>query len=177
MRSAEIAKYVDAYKDPCYRMGPERHAAMSRALIGLSGSLLDVGCGRGELLELARAHGFAPVKGTEVVPELVGGDVMYGEAHALPFADASFDVVCCVDVLEHLTPADTVPVLKELRRVARQTLLLAAADYPAPWNGIELHVNLRPYSEWASLISEHVGPAGDGRETGTSMLWTVHIGN
>jgi ubiquinone/menaquinone biosynthesis C-methylase UbiE len=176
MRSAEIAKYIEAYRDPYYRMGVERQEAMARALVGLSGSFLDVGCGRGEFLEMARRHGLAPVRGTEVVPYLTGGDVVYAEAHALPFADGEFDIVSCVDVLEHLTPDDTVPVLQELRRVARRTLLLAAADYSSIWNGVELHVNARPYHEWESLIRTHVGEPGRGRQTGTSLLWTVHVG-
>ncbi len=43
----------------------------------------------------------------------------------LPFPDASFDVVLCLDVLEHLAPADRETLQRELGRVARRFVLLA----------------------------------------------------
>jgi SAM-dependent methyltransferase len=44
----------------------------------------------------------------------------------LPFADGSFEVVLCQDVLEHLPPADRNTLQDELARVARRFVLLAA---------------------------------------------------
>lgn len=48
-----------------------------------------------------------------------------GDARALPFADASFDAVVCLDVLEHIPPGDRPKVLGELRRVCAGRLLVA----------------------------------------------------
>jgi hypothetical protein len=45
---------------------------------------------------------------------------------ALPFADASFDVVVCQDVLEHVPTEARAGLLGELMRVARRFVLLAA---------------------------------------------------
>jgi hypothetical protein len=45
---------------------------------------------------------------------------------ALPFADASFDLVSSVDVLEHVQPAARPALVAELTRVARHAVLLAA---------------------------------------------------
>lgn len=176
-RSTEIAKYAVAYKDPVYRMGPERTRAVHSVLRNLlrRGSLLDVGTGRGELLDMALEAGFWPVQGTEVVPELISARVGYAEAHALPFPGDAFDVVCCLDVLEHLTPADTVPALSELRRIARQTVVVSAADYSAVWEGVELHVNRRPYGEWRELVRAYVGEYDAEIDTQTSRLWIVHV--
>ncbi|MBP7842553.1 class I SAM-dependent methyltransferase [Candidatus Woesebacteria bacterium] len=37
----------------------------------------------------------------------------------LPFADATFDTVCLLEVLEHIRPSQTISVLKELYRVTK----------------------------------------------------------
>jgi len=43
---------------------------------------------------------------------------------ALPFADAAFDVVLALDLLEHIAPQDRARALSELRRVAARTLIV-----------------------------------------------------
>jgi SAM-dependent methyltransferase len=45
---------------------------------------------------------------------------------ALPFAGASFDLVCSVDVLEHVPPPARETVLAQARRVARRAVVVAA---------------------------------------------------
>jgi hypothetical protein len=45
---------------------------------------------------------------------------------ALPFAGGSFDLVCSVDVLEHVPPAARARVLGETRRVSRRAAVVAA---------------------------------------------------
>src|SRR5260370_25872204 len=52
----------------------------------------------------------------------------YGTAEAIPFADATFDLVTAFDVLEHLD--DDVPALREMARVARPAGLIAVT-WPA----------------------------------------------
>jgi ubiquinone/menaquinone biosynthesis C-methylase UbiE len=156
-RAAEIAKYSVAYGHAEYKMGRARYEAAMRDLAGLTGSLLDVGCGRGEVLRLAQDMGLSPVNGTEVVPALMGPGIVYAEAHDLPFPDRSYDHVTCFDVLEHLTPDDTVPALRELERVARRTVTVTVADYPHVFRGVDLHVNRRPYREWQALLEQLFG--------------------
>jgi len=92
---------------------------------GPLGSVLDVGCGR---------HGLACVR-----PEqpFVGLDVLFTGAPAptmvayesepgpLPFADAAFDTVICLDALEHVPPAERAGFVAELGRVTAGRLLLA----------------------------------------------------
>ena len=48
-----------------------------------------------------------------------------GDARALPFQNGSFDAVVCLDVIEHIPPADRARVLGELRRVCAGRLLVA----------------------------------------------------
>ncbi|GHH96120.1 bifunctional 2-polyprenyl-6-hydroxyphenol methylase/3-demethylubiquinol 3-O-methyltransferase UbiG [Streptomyces capillispiralis] len=75
--------------------------------------VLDVGCGGGYTCEFLHQRG-ARVSGLDPSPRLVeaaarhakdtGKDIDYtvGKSESLPYPDASFDVVTCVDVLEHV---------------------------------------------------------------------------
>ena len=54
------------------------------------------------------------------------------------------------------------------------TIIIAAADYPTWWGGVNLHPSARPYPEWHRLFSETfsgtvrlIGP------TSTSEMWSV----
>lgn len=156
-RKAEYKKYADAYKG-VYGMGKARRLAAFAVIdsIEQTGNFLDVGCGRGEVLGYAKFKGFDPVCGVEVVEDLLSEideiKVVYGESHSLPFEDNTFDVVTCFDMIEHVLPQDTVLSLNELDRVSRHSVILSAANYPSWCNGIDLHINKRPYSEWDELI-------------------------
>jgi ubiquinone/menaquinone biosynthesis C-methylase UbiE len=87
------------------------------------GTLLDVGCGQGQFL--ARAARRFDAHGVDISPERVqrarevtGSDnVLVGSATALPFDDDRFNVVCALDVVEHLD--DPARFLAEARRVLR----------------------------------------------------------
>jgi SAM-dependent methyltransferase len=72
------------------------------------GAVLDVGCGRGDLLELFKARGWRAV-GTQVsrtaaaaARRLRGVEVLLGELPELGLKSADFDVVTFLHVLEHL---------------------------------------------------------------------------
>ena len=91
--------------------------------------VLDAGCGRGEVL-LACARRGAEVAGVDFSADAVeitretlanhpGADIRQGDVTALPWPDDSFDRVQNSDVIEHLDPPQTVPALREFRRVLR----------------------------------------------------------
>jgi ubiquinone/menaquinone biosynthesis C-methylase UbiE len=149
-RASEVAKYVNAYRSSTYRMGDARRYHAELALSALpKGSLLDVGCGRGETMRMAADMGFSPVRGLEVVPYLCVPGVDQGFAHAIPHSDGSFDVVTMFDVMEHLLPEDTETVCRELERVAKRYVLLTVHNGSSQHNGVELHINRRAsYDAW-----------------------------
>lgn len=154
-RAAEQAKYPVAYGRDHYRMGEKRMDDAVRDLAALScrGSYLDVGCGRGEMLDQAERLGFVLVRGVEVVQALIDGRrVLVGEAHELPFGDRTFEVASMFDVIEHLLPGDDEAACRELARVASKHVLLTANDKGSMEDGVELHVNRRPYPEWDRLF-------------------------
>ena len=72
------------------------------------GSLLEIGCGRGEFLELARLEGYS-VHGVEPHPQhaahargVLGLDVFPGTLSEAFLKDESFDLVVLFHVIEHL---------------------------------------------------------------------------
>ena len=92
-----------------------------------AGPLLDAGCGTGGFLAWLASLGVSPLAGVDPSAEAVeraraqapAADVQVAELAALPFPDASFAVVTCNDVLQHVDEHDVARSLSELRRVLR----------------------------------------------------------
>ena len=86
---------------------------------GATGEVLDIGCGRGEFLGLLREAGIAG-RGIEASRELValcreqGLEVEQGDlfAHLEALSDGSLGGVFCAQVVEHLTAADALRMVK-----------------------------------------------------------------
>jgi SAM-dependent methyltransferase len=74
--------------------------------------VLDVGCGAKPYLPLVADHARG-YRGLDLVPGVHVDDV--GAATALPYADASFDLVLCTQLLEHVLEPDQ--VVREIARV------------------------------------------------------------
>lgn len=158
---SEILHAVDAekiyskeYENAIYRMGGQRYEhAVKQIGQWKKGRLLDIGCGRGEILDFAEGKGFE-AKGTEIVEELIDNKrVLKGYTHELPFENNSFDYVTCFDVIEHILPENTAKTFGEIDRISTRAILLSIANYPSKFgNGIDLHINIKPYPEWDALI-------------------------
>ena len=126
--------------------------------------VLDVGCGPGTItIDLAARVAPGQVVGldrSERVVELAraaareaGATTVTfaaGDVYALPYADASFDVVHAHQVLQHLV--DPVAALRELRRVARPGGLVAVRD--ADYAAMTWYPPSAGLDEWLALYHE-----------------------
>jgi 2-polyprenyl-3-methyl-5-hydroxy-6-metoxy-1,4-benzoquinol methylase len=105
---------------------------------GTSGEVLDIGCGRGEFLEAAKAAGLA-ARGIDQSLESValcrskGLDVEQGDmfAYLESLADGSLGGAYCAQVVEHLPPA-AVPHLVKLLSQKLRVNALVAMETPNP---------------------------------------------
>lgn len=78
--------------------------------------VLDVGCGRGFTGDVVTACGGAYF-GADLVASRTGLRMVVADGSALPFADAAFDAVFCIDVFEHIP--DSVAAAREFNRLLR----------------------------------------------------------
>ena len=101
--------------------------------------IVDVGCGRAGLRSLAPEH---EIVGLDARPQPgYPGELVIGDARAMPFADGEFDVAYCNSLLEHVEPGDRTLVAAEIQRVARRWFV----QTPNRWFPVEPHVLLPGY--------------------------------
>ncbi len=104
-----------------------------------------------------------PIDGTHFVdisaPALAelakkGGKVSIGEVTALPFGAHSFDLVCALDIVEHVEDGDL--ALAELVRVARVggCVLLSLPLHPSRWTAFDDFVGHKRRYEPGHLIAK-----------------------
>jgi SAM-dependent methyltransferase len=101
-------------------------------------AILDAGCGSGRTLDDLSRYGSA--RGMELNPLGVeatrrrGHEVREGALEAIPYGDASFDLVTCLDVIEHTD--DDRAALGELRRVTKPggRLVVTVPAHPRLWS-------------------------------------------
>ncbi len=114
-------------------------AELRRLPLPAGAHVLDAGCGSGRTLQDLVDYG--EVSGIELHEDAAQlarsrghGEVRVGRLEALPWPDGSFDLITCLDVIEH-TPDDRA-ALAELYRVCRPGgwLLVTVPAYPALWS-------------------------------------------
>ena len=152
-------------------------------------SVLDVGCGEGAATEeIARFLPDANVVGVddasldEEWANRLTERVSFrpGSGYALPFEDSSVDLVCALEVLEHVErPND---VLDEMRRVSRGWILASVPNEPLwrishmlagrdlrDWGNTPGHINHWSRNRFRDLMVSH----GELRRIVTPFPWIM----
>jgi SAM-dependent methyltransferase len=140
-----------------YQTCEDLEACFMRAVevFGVPYSLLDVGCGCGHIVKLARTIGANPSTGVDICvdadePSLYNHDLR--TEWISPNGPA--DMVLCLEVAEHL-PASSAEVL--CATLSKNTLpggiLLFSAAVPG--QGGAGHLNERPHSFWRGLLRDN----------------------
>jgi 2-polyprenyl-3-methyl-5-hydroxy-6-metoxy-1,4-benzoquinol methylase len=156
------------------------------------GSVLDVGCGEGVLVQKwAQRYPQSRIVGIDLeAPDIQAGwaqhqapnlEYRINKAERMPFADGEFAVSTAIEVLEHVPePAHTVA---EMARVARGGHLLVSVPREPLWRGLNMargaylkelgntpgHVNHWSKRSFVELLSRH----GEVIEARSPFPWTM----
>jgi 2-polyprenyl-3-methyl-5-hydroxy-6-metoxy-1,4-benzoquinol methylase len=152
--------------------------------------ILDAGCGEGFTLSQLAEHTIGTILvgidtsaealklSAHIFPKL---HVRQGSIYTIPYADHSFDLVICTEVLEHLE--DTARALSELGRVSRGYVLLSVpwepwfrltnfflGKYVRRWGNHPEHVHQWTRKQFEQLLQKHGFKIVN---VTTSFPWTV----
>jgi len=156
---------VSRYDDELWELVPEERGPAPAHLLELARGLdeveraLDLGCGDGRLTAELRAREVVGVDPSRVALERArrrapAAELLHVEVDApLPLSDASFDLVLCVHVLEHVRDAQL--LLSEARRVLSPGGRLAVAT-PAHGRLTGLDVLVRGFERRFDPLSPHL---------------------
>lgn len=149
--------------------------------------VLDVGAGPGTITaDFARIVAPAEVVGIDAAADVVqkatadsaeiGLDNLcfqVGDAYAMDFADASFDVVHAHQVLQHV--GDPISMLREMRRVTAVGGVVAARD--VDYEGVIISPRMPELEDWLSLyLQVHRGVSGEPAAGRFLKKWSREAG-
>lgn len=120
-------KHLDSLKRDKKRRSQERQCyeiILSSLKITPGKKILDIACGWGEVLALAKEKGLE-VFGIDISKHAIklarerigGGNLQVAQAEKLPFKDNTFDYIVCIGSLEHFDSPEK--ALKEISRVIK----------------------------------------------------------
>ena len=138
--------------------------------------MLDVGCNDGETLVHAAKLGVRTLRGVDINPQAVGkandslkrlpdAIAIHASGDDLPFSNATFDVVICLEVLEHIPAELRLAAINEMWRVLKPDGQLILS---VPFRGLSAVLdpeNMRFHFPWLyAQVNRFIG--GQGKETG-----------
>lgn len=163
----EKAKYQKVYKEiPSYNVNYSPGECMVDLILhvirGLNvSSVLDAGCGRGQVVDRFEKDGFN-VRGCDLtldglLPHI--NDTLCVEAPLsdMPYGDNEFDLVICIDVLEHIPRSLLIASIKELYRVGSKHFIIQVSTHKDCYGrqiGETLHETVMPRLAWDAELRQ-----------------------
>lgn len=121
-------------------------------LLGVPGSMLDVGCGPGHLVKIAAALGVESFGMDSALPQHETGNgyiLVRADLSIPPVKLSSRDLVICLEVAEHLPPESADTLCDTLVQATGGTLLFSAAT---PGQGGSGHLNEQSHEYWRERL-------------------------
>lgn len=119
------------------------------ALLGKPTSMLDLGCGDGTMVKMAKGLGIGAV-GVDILDT---ADVVHDLTTPLELGEKTFDLILCIEVAEHLPKSAASTLMWSIGRYAHPNsrLVFSAA---MPGQGGNNHLNEQPPRYWRSMLYE-----------------------
>jgi len=181
---------------PTYRA---RQRWVLRTLDGITrmaeiGRMINVGCGEGEIDREFRGRSdhlvACDLNGEDVAharalnADVAGIEYFVADAQQLPFDDASFDVACCLEVIEHV--GDPRACLRELARIVRIgghiVLTCPNARFPPTYDPLNwvlsrlgTHVSMGAFGYGHHWLVQEEELTGWARGAGLALIDSVHL--
>lgn len=118
-------------------------------------SVFEVGCGKGFLVK-ALNDKKVPTKGCDIskyaIKNAFHKNCYNADASKIPEKDNSYELVCAIDVLEHLEEKDQQKTISEIKRITTRFVLIRCPMYP--YQNIHLkdptmgHISCKPVWFW-----------------------------
>jgi len=176
---SELLRESDVrHREDIYTCGPPAEGVLEEVLQILSFFIprqyrvLDLGCGRGNVVKFLRDRGVEafgmemdrPMIRESLLPQCRDRIALYQGGLPLPYADGEFDAVLAIEVVEHIE--DYQGVLREISRIASKRFVMTVPDASAiprchsqnvvPWHLLEAsHLNFFTEGSLQSLLSPH----------------------
>jgi ubiquinone/menaquinone biosynthesis C-methylase UbiE len=176
-----------------YRVWGKKLRKYGNFHLGSSFNLLEVGCGSGYFLQyIKRRFPACEIHGIDIEKvfldfarnRIKSVKLFLHDAQQLPFSKGNYDVVCSIQVVEHLE--DPATFFEEARRVLKVNgLLIIATPNPSGiparllkdrWQGYRYdHVSLKTPQQWRKLMGDYGFQILDDGTTGLSGFRFLQI--
>ena len=114
--------------------------------------IIDLGCGRGQLVLKLREKGLEAYGVDQV--ELNNGMTVADITKPVPASIGGFQTVVCIDVFEHMCDEDLVYVLRNMSYSKHQVISVFNGHTKESGHPEELHINVKPnWDDWEKLIN------------------------
>lgn len=142
---------------------------------------LDVGCAKGFLVKAldelgVDAYGIDPsVYAVSNAHPDVGDKINLDSARSIPYPDNTFDVVTCLDVMDHVPLKEVTKTLKELLRVSKEWVIIRVVTHEVEGDLDSSHETIRDREWWTERIEKAGGKVESNEPYFKDGVWWFNV--